>query len=172
MRAHEWCPSRTSEWVAVERDRLPCSWHHMTDEGPLVVWPTQYQAWAAEREKLGLGALGLGPGIRATNQNPARADSAWPQAQSPRPQALALQIVSPPDGATYLLDPTLRREFQTLPLQAASARGGPIEWHVDGKLSGRSAAHDPVSWPLTPGRHVISARDAAGRVAESTIVVK
>ena len=60
----------------------------------------------------------------------------------------------------------------TLPLQAASARGGPIEWHVDGQLTGRSAAHDAVTWPLTPGRHVISARDARGRVAEATIVVR
>jgi penicillin-binding protein 1C len=154
MRANEWCPSRTSEWVAVDRDRLPCSWHHMTDEGPLVVWPTQYQAWAAERRMLGVGA-----------------PSPKPQALSPRPQA-PLQIVNPPDGVTYWIDPTLRREFQTLPLQAAGARGGPIEWHVDGKLTGRSTAHDAVTWPLTPGRHVISARDVRGRVAEATIQVK
>jgi penicillin-binding protein 1C len=167
MRANEWCPSRTFEWVAVERDRLPCSWHHMTDEGPLVVWPTQYRAWAAERGLLGLGAWGPGPGVSPTPV---------PVAQAFRPatpsNASALQIVSPPDGATYLIDPTLRREFQTLPLQAASARGGTIEWHVDGKLTGRSAAHDLLSWPLTPGRHVISARDARGRTAEATIVVK
>jgi penicillin-binding protein 1C len=170
MRANEWCPSRTFEWVAVERGRLPCSWHHMTDEGPLVVWPTQYRAWAAERGLLGFGARGLGHGV--PNRSIARAASVLAQAPSPKPQAPALQIVSPPDGATYLIDPTLRREFQTLPLQAASARDGTIEWHVDGKLTGRSAAHDPLSWPLTPGRHVISARDARGRTAEATIVVK
>jgi penicillin-binding protein 1C len=170
MRANEWCPSRTSEWVAVDRDRLPCSWHHTTDEGPLVVWPTQYRAWAAERGLLGFGAWGPGPGV--PNRSIAQADSALRPAPSPRPQAPAMQIVSPPDGATYLIDPTLRREFQTLPLQAASARGGSIEWHVDGKLTGRSTAHDAVPWPLTPGRHVISARDAGGRVAEATIVVR
>jgi hypothetical protein len=170
MRANEWCPSRTSEWVAVDRDRLPCSWHHMTDEGPLVVWPTQYRAWAAERGLLGLGALGLGHGV--PKRSIAQADRSLPRAPSPKPQAQAFQIVSPPDGATYMIDPTLRREFQTLPLQAASARGGTIEWHVDGKLTGRSAVHDPLSWPLTPGRHVISARDARGRTAEATIVVK
>jgi penicillin-binding protein 1C len=151
MRANEWCPSRTSEWVAVERDRLPCSWHHMTDEGPLVVWPTQYRAWAAERKK-----------VSGTFFSP------HPEKKVPD----TFSIVSPPDGATYLIDPTLRREFQTLPLQAVSARGGPIEWHVDGTLAGRSAAHDPVRWPLTPGRHVISARDGRGRTAEARIVVK
>jgi membrane carboxypeptidase/penicillin-binding protein PbpC len=94
---------------------------------------------------------------------------------SPHPEKKVpdtFSIVSPPDGATYLIDPTLRREFQTLPLQAVSARGGPIEWHVDGTLAGRSAAHDPVRWPLTPGRHVISARDGRGRTAEARIVVK
>jgi penicillin-binding protein 1C len=151
MRANAWCPSRLSEWVAVERDRLPCSWHHMTDEGPLVVWPTQYQAWAAAREKVS------GTFFRGS-----------PEKKVPD----TFSIVSPPDGATYWIDPTLRREFQTLPLQAASARGGPIEWLVDGKLTGRSTAHDAVTWPLMPGHHVISARDAGGRIAEATIVVK
>jgi membrane carboxypeptidase/penicillin-binding protein PbpC len=82
-----------------------------------------------------------------------------------------LQIVSPPDGATYLIDPTLRSEFQTLPLRA-SASGGTIEWRIDGKDVGESATDGVLMWPLRPGRHVVSARDERGRPAEATITVR
>lgn len=87
-------------------------------------------------------------------------------------RAPALSIVNPPDGATYLIDPTLRREFQTLPLRAAARSSGTIEWRVDGKTIATVDADAPVHWPLTPGRHRVSARLASGEVAESTIVVR
>jgi membrane carboxypeptidase/penicillin-binding protein PbpC len=79
--------------------------------------------------------------------------------------------VSPADGSTYLIDPTLRREFQTLSLRAVAGSGS-IEWTLDGRAIGRSTADAPLEWRLVPGRHVIAARDASGRRAEAAIVVR
>jgi penicillin-binding protein 1C len=174
MHANAWCPSRVSEWAAVEAERLPCSWHHQTDEGTLVVWPTRYRSWAADR-----GLLAIGP--RASDLVPRAVlgprSSEGPRASevvraSRRSETSALQIVSPPDGATYLIDPTLRSEFQTLPLRASAPGGGSIEWRINGKPAGEVAADGTLMWPLRPGRHVVSARDERGRTAEATIVVR
>jgi penicillin-binding protein 1C len=169
MHANAWCPSRVTEWVAAEADRLPCSWHHQTDGGLLVVWPLEYRAWAADR-----GLLGSPEGLRYATALPVAqafrpATAIAPVAQ---PFRAALEIISPPDGATYLIDPTLRREFQTLPLRASAPSGGSIEWRIDGKPAGRSAIDAPLMWPLRPGEHVVSARDGRGRTAEATILVK
>ena len=68
-----------------------------------------------------------------------------------------------------MIDPTLRREFQTLSLKAV-AGSGLIEWKVDGRALGK--ASDPVEWTLVPGVHRITARDARGRTAEVIITVR
>ena len=83
-----------------------------------------------------------------------------------------IEIVNPPTGATYLIDPTLRREFQTLPLRVTSARPGKIQWLVNGVAVGSSPSDAAVMWPLVPGTHTIAARDSAGTVAESRIFVR
>jgi penicillin-binding protein 1C len=74
-----------------------------------------------------------------------------------------LAITNPPNGATYLIDPTLRMEFQSLPLRANDPRA---TFHIDGK---RIASR---SWPLRPGKHVITARDERGARDEVAIWVK
>jgi membrane carboxypeptidase/penicillin-binding protein PbpC len=88
------------------------------------------------------------------------------------PAAVALTIVSPPDGATYLIDPTLRREFQTLSLRAQSGSGRPLEWRVSGQIVGTAASDGQLDWPLTPGTHRIEVRDGGGRSSEATVVVR
>src|SRR5438093_1425860 len=40
-----------------------------------------------------------------------------------------LRVLSPPNGATYWIDPTLRAEFQALQLKATA----PVTWIVDGR---------------------------------------
>ena len=80
----------------------------------------------------------------------------------------SLRVLNPPDGATYLIDPTLRREFQTLPLRAATAAAAEVEWRIDGRPVGRAS----FEWPLVPGAHTVTARDARGREAAAAIVVK
>jgi penicillin-binding protein 1C len=169
MHANAWCPSRVTEWVAAEADRLPCSWHHQTDEGLLVVWPPEYRAWAADRGLRNTTSASVARASRPPDGGAPASASGTPVAQAFRP---ALEIVSPPAGATYLIDPTLRPEFQTLPLRASTDGGGSIEWRINGKPAGRSAADEPLMWPLRPGEHVVSARDGRGRTAETTILVK
>jgi hypothetical protein len=43
---------------------------------------------------------------------------------------------------------------------------------VDRRSLGTSAPDKSIDWPLAPGRHTFVARDANGRSAESTIVVR
>jgi penicillin-binding protein 1C len=166
MRANRWCPSKIREWLPEGEERLPCSWHHESDEGLLVVWPAEYRAWAA-----GHGLLqDLVPSARAARVDRGEGGSdAVPGAEHGAP---SIQIASPPDGATYLIDPTLRREFQALSLRAVARPRGPVEWRVDGRSLGASDSDDPVGWPLAPGTHHITARAASGASATATIVVR
>jgi penicillin-binding protein 1C len=64
-----------------------------------------------------------------------------------RRAAMRMQIMNPPNGATYMIDPTLRREFQTLRLRASA----PVAWQIDG------VPHPSSEWPLRPGSHTITA---------------
>ncbi len=165
--ANAWCPLRRHDTVAAESVDVACRWHHQSEDGLLTVWPAEYRQWARAR---GLDevsqARGRGGVVRAS-LSAGRTEPVRPPAPgSP------LTIVSPPDGATYLIDPTLRREFQTLPLRAASTTGGPIQWRVSGQLLGLAAAEAGLEWPLTPGTHRIEARDARGRTREATVIVR
>jgi membrane carboxypeptidase/penicillin-binding protein PbpC len=71
-----------------------------------------------------------------------------------------------------LIDPTLRREFQALPLKAVTTTGGDIEWTINGKAVGSSIAGSALDWPLMPGKHRLEARDSAGRIAHAEITVR
>ena len=157
MTANRWCPARRREWLPSGEKLLPCSWHHLTDEGLLTILPAEYRPWARsigqEREIVQASA---GAPVHAVHD--LRADS--------------LRISSPPDGATYLIDPTLRPEFQALTLRAVTAAPGAVEWIVDRRSLGTLGPDQPTTWPLVPGRHTFVVRDADGHSAESTIVVR
>ena len=161
MPANPWCPGRQRERLPAANDP-PCSWHHQDDDGLLVVWPPAYRQWARQN--------GLLSEPRPTVASASRAAS--PIAHAPVQVKAPLEIVNPPSGATYLIDPTLRREFQTLPLRVVAATPGTIEWQVAGRVVGTSSSEAPLMWPLTPGVHRITARDERGRVAESSVVVR
>lgn len=158
MAANSWCPSRRREWIPADSSLRPCHWHHLTDEGLLTVWPPEYRQWAMDnREDRPTAGSNV---IAAVHQ--ARTDG----------QLESLRIASPPDGATYLVDPTLRREFQSLSLRAVMPIPGAVEWSVDRRSLGSAASDRSLTWPLVPGRHTFVVRDAEGRSAESTIVVR
>jgi penicillin-binding protein 1C len=199
LAANSWCPNRRREWVAAESTPSSCSWHHLGDEGLLTYLPPIYAAWQdgtyaesagaslrvreltqrvhgthAEGLPAGLSAealakaealaeaeasakAGTGPSRRMRRADTPRADFA---------------IVSPADGATYLIDPTLRREFQRLPLRVAGAAPGSIEWTVDGRPLASAKAAVTIEWPLAAGRHTIAARDVRGRTANIVITVR
>ena len=164
MAANDWCPNRKREWVAAESTAMPCSWHHLADDGVVTYLPSEYSAWGgASRDVLGADAGGAGAPreVRGADAGGAGASRKVP----------GFAIVSPADGSTYLIDPTLRRDFQTLTLRAVAGSGA-IQWTVDGRSIGTSRTGAPVEWPLAPGRHVVVARDARGRTAEASITVR
>ena len=167
LSANAWCPTRRQEWTAVERPLLPCSWHHMSDEGLLTVWPPEYRGWAGSPSRSALRLAEGAEGARSA-RSAGGAMGAMGASDAERP----LAIVSPAAGATYLIDPTLRTEFQTLALRAVSATRGRIEWRVNGRAVGAADSDRKVDWPLSPGRHEIVARDEAGRTAAAHIVVR
>jgi penicillin-binding protein 1C len=164
MAASPWCPMHVEEWIASDggdADRL-CTWHVPTEDGVAVRWPSEYLAWARAEQLLDR-VTPLPTAVRASGL-PARAAVA--------PTPALFRVVNPPDGAVYLMDPTLRREFQTLSLRAAASGGERIDWRIDDGAVGSSEGAAALDWPLAPGRHVVTARDRRGRAAQATIVVK
>ncbi len=133
-RPNPWCPSIEKEWLPIDETAKFCSWHH---DG-YTDWPPELRDWARREypETRTAGAT-----QHATN----------------------LRISNPADGATFLIDPTLRREFQTLRLRANAASR--VNWQVNG----RAVA---TEWPLERGRHTVTAVDAQGRRDSVEIFVK
>jgi penicillin-binding protein 1C len=162
LSANPWCPLRRREWMADDASDAPCNWHHPSDEGVQTIWPAPYRQWALDR------GLTNAPGPIGRRIEGASAQVPNPEYRAPNTD---FRITSPPDGATYLIDPTLRREYQALPLRAAAARGR-IDWSVAGQAVGSADADATVHWTLAPGHHRIVARDARGRTAETTVIVR
>ena len=169
MRANAWCPTRTNEWLPTDAEALPCSWHHQSDDGLLTIYPPEFRAWAANG--VGRSARDREASLRALPaERPApAARTSQRTGTSPGP---ALAIANPPAGAIYSIDPTLRAEFQALPLRATTASRTTITWTVDGRPLGTTSSEDPLAWPLRVGTHRIEARDADGRRAEAAVIVK
>jgi penicillin-binding protein 1C len=159
MSANPWCPSKGRERVPEGEDAAPCSWHHRTESGLVTSWPPEYRDWARRNELLAERAV---PASTVAVREVRATTGAYP----------ALTISNPPAGATYLIDPTLRREFQTLSLRAVSERRTQLEWQVDGRTLGSASSESALEWPLAPGAHLISVRDQQGRVAQTDVVVR
>jgi penicillin-binding protein 1C len=169
MRATPWCPARISEWLPADDRGLPCSWHHDSDDGVLTIWPPAYRQWARAQglDEEHVQRVALVRDEETAHRHP------HPPGQIPSADIRRFEIANPPAGAIYLIDPTLRSQYQTLPLRASADReAGPLEWAVDGLSVGRSESDQALPWPLTPGKHRIAARDRRGRTAETRIVVK
>ncbi len=145
------CPAIENEWVAADEPVRFCSWHHQNG----ITWPDEYRAWANANGML----------------DPQRSASvtASPQNGMGR-NAHDVRILNPPDGATYLIDPTLRMRFQTLRLRAIS--GGAVAWNIDRQMVGRASRDGVLDWPLAPGRHTITAVDGDGNRSSVRIYVK
>jgi penicillin-binding protein 1C len=134
-RPSPYCPAIAKEWLAIDQPPRFCSWHH---DGA-IDWPAEYRAWARKNA---------------------------PAPQPPRTvhRDDTFRIANPPNGATYLIDPTLRMQYQTVRLRAdATSR---VEWRVnDRRIAGNE-------WSLVPGKHRITAVDGRGRRDEVRITVK
>ncbi|HXH40558.1 MAG TPA: transglycosylase domain-containing protein [Thermoanaerobaculia bacterium] len=119
------CPSTESEWLPRDAPVEFCPWHH----AGRVTWPAEYREWAVAHER--------------------RTSASAPRAVASRDTKF--RITSPPNDATYLVDPTLHREFQSLHLRATHD----ATWLVDGKPASRE-------WPLRAGKHTIVATNGHG----------
>ena len=82
-----------------------------------------------------------------------------PAAAPAPPQRRAFGIASPVDGSVYALDPDVPPEAQRITFEG---EGG--TWVLDGRPLGSGAT---LHWPPWPGRHVLSLRDAQGRVRQT-----
>jgi penicillin-binding protein 1C len=166
MPANAWCPAREREWLP-PASNPPCSWHHLSDDRLLVFWPPEFRQWARQN---GLAEM---PAVLSARQPSEPGVRESPTSDSTRTASRApLEIVNPPSGAVYLIDPTLRREFQALALRAVAARPERIEWHIDGRHAGTSSSESALMWPLAPGSHRLVARTERGHVAETVFVVR
>ena len=159
MPANPWCPSKRHEHVPAEADTAPCSWHHQAEQGLITEWPPEYREWA---RSAGLASPNVATAAAIVVRHATSASASRP----------ALAIASPPSGATYLIDPTLRRDFQTLPLRAVTERPGRLEWHVDGRSLGVASSESALAWPLAPGIHEILVTDTSGRTASTRVTVR
>lgn len=116
------------------------------DEAGRVVLPPVYSAWLASSQN-SLGSL-------VASARPSSAASLTP-----------LEILEPPAGSLFYLDPDLPPETQAIPLRAATA--APLEWTSPTLALTASRAR------LAEGRHQLTAREpATGRTASTWIEVK
>jgi penicillin-binding protein 1C len=153
------CPVRTIEWMPTDGPLAECTWHHASDEGLVTVWPEAYRDWARSAGLFSTRPIFASP----TSATSARGGTAQPT---------SLAIVAPLSGAVYLLDPTLRREFQALALRATGGAPGAREWFVDGSPLGAARENEPLPWPLESGPHAFTVRDASGRTATTIVTVR
>jgi penicillin-binding protein 1C len=129
------CPSNETEWLPRDAAVEFCAWHHASG----VSWPAEYREWAAAHERRTMTSATRATLARDTN----------------------FRITSPPNDATYLVDPTLHREYQALHLRATHD----ASWVVDGKPAQRE-------WPLRSGQHTIVATNARGERDRVYITVR
>ena len=171
MRAGDSCPVRRRERLPAAGaqagpDGFACTWHRRIDDGVATVWPDRYRAWA-EAHRL------IGDADRAAARNARRSGpGSAPTGAHARDDAAGLQIAHPAEGTVFLIDPTLRPEFQALAFRATGTDGNDVSWTVDGRAIGAARADQPVLWPLERGSHVASVRDGLGRTAVVSFVVK
>jgi len=160
--ATAYCPRLETEWIPIDRPAALCRWH-LPQRGRVVVdWPPAYRAWARQQGLLVSAApdVLVKRAASVTNAAPHRVHGG----------AERLRIVNPPAGATYLFDPTLRAEFQTLPLRAvAESSAARLDWEVDGHAVGTAPADRPLDWPLARGEHTVAVSD--GRTREEAVIL-
>jgi penicillin-binding protein 1C len=133
LRPSTYCPATESEWLPRDAPVELCGWHH----AGRVAWPPEYREWAEAGER--------------------------PSAASRTTEGVEkrFRITSPPNDATYLVDPTLHREYQSIHFRATSE----ATWRIDG----RTVAPE---WSLQRGKHRIIAMSGAGERDGVVITVR
>jgi len=160
------CPGSADEWfIAGTEPRSECSVHRLVAldrrsgqpaspatpraeirETLYEVWPPEYRAWMAANDL----------------PMPPAALSVPGEAEAPR-----LVITFPKEGDILRIDPVLRREFQTILLEAVVPEGiSEVEWMIGDSTLARLHAPYRLRWPLTPGSQRLGVR---GRGRNGTV---
>ena len=184
MRAGDACPVRRRERLAPDAPQVagaPCTWHQASAGELVTIWPERYRGWAAAnglrspKEREAEARLARHDAARGAPGADGRgglvADERHGTTSAAGRASTGLHVAHPADGTVFLIDPTLRAEFQALPFRAAGA-GGHVSWTVNGRPVGTAGADAAVLWPLQRGSHVAVVRDDAGRTAEVSFTVK
>jgi membrane carboxypeptidase/penicillin-binding protein PbpC len=174
-RAQPWCPSRSREWLPLGRSLEPCGWHHQSDEGLVTVYPAEYRAWSASAAALHAPvgrATFAAPPHRPAERATFVAALGAPAHRAGGSGPGALSIANPAEGTVYSIDPTLKAEFQALPLRVIASHPTSVTWLVDGAEIGTASSETALEWPLAAGTHQIEARDADGRRARTSVIVR
>lgn len=112
----------------------------------------------------------LCPLVHATAASLAPTPPPAPQADPPPP----VRILSPADGATYRLLPSVYRTVtQKLPLEAAAdglPPGTRLHWFVDDRPVGTTLPRETLFWPLRRGRHAIVCAAPSHLRASSAVI--
>jgi hypothetical protein len=171
MRAGESCPVRRRERLPADGAQArpgasPCTWHRSLDGEVATMWPDRYRAWAEAHGQVGNADRAWARHARRFEPGPASGREHRTNDDS------RLQIAHPAEGTVFLIDPTLRPEFQALPFRATGVDGTAVSWTVNGRSIGAGSADRPVLWPLERGSHVAMVRDGRGQTAVVSFVVK
>ncbi len=149
------CPSSLAEWLPVRSPPPLCRWHSASGREARLRWPAEFRTWASARGR-----------VQEVPPPPATHDGG-------RTGHRRFQIESPPEGATYWIDPTLRSEFQALELRVLSDDpAASVAWTMDGVPLGTRPGGRPLPWSLRPGSHTLVAAELGGRRAEVRFRVK
>lgn len=144
------CDTPRTEWFPPgEHPDQTCEAHHQERGRTVVQLPPRYAAWA-ETQHLPT----VHPPLTATS-------------------TVALDVVSPPDGANIMADPSLPEGHSTLRL--AVAVDPPVEqvvWWVDGLPFATVDYPYVARWPVEPGEHTFEARVARRTERSGTVSVQ
>jgi penicillin-binding protein 1C len=180
QRAGEACPVRRREHLAPDAPQVtgaPCAWHRASDGELVTLWPERYRGWAeasglrSAREREAEARVARRVGVHPRRGTRRASGGSGIASQAVGHPSAGLQVAHPAEGTVFLIDPTLRAEFQAVPFRAVGA-GGHVSWTVNGREVGSAGAEGSVLWPLQRGSHVAVVRDARGRSAQVSFVVK
>jgi len=106
------------------------------------IWPPIYTSWMAER--------GL-PAVPHAYSSLSNGDT------------VRLAVTFPDDGDVFKIDPVLRREFQTIQLQASVPQNiDSVQWLIDDHLLATVRSPFTLQWSLQRGKHKVQIRAMIG----------
>ncbi len=112
------------------------------------IWPSAYWPWMQEQNM----------------QLP-------PQKISTLDTKQEFSILFPDNGDIFHIDPILRREYQTLMLQAAvNVPVDTVTWFIDGQAYQSCTRPFSVRWPLEKGRHTLEIR--SNKLSSNTVTIE